>query len=150
SAVSDAEGPLFTGIHRGEEVYTGPFVDEAPEIVLDQRPGVHVNDGIGGGTVMSAPKRWAAENTSQGMFVAAGPSFEPHGEINRIEVTDIAPTVLASFGCDVPTDMRGTVLPILTDKPSWEYRTPLETTATESVERSEEVTDRLTQLGYME
>jgi predicted AlkP superfamily phosphohydrolase/phosphomutase len=150
SAVSDEEGPLFTAAHRGEEVYTGPYVDEAPEIILDQRPGVHVNDGIGGGTVQSMPDRWAAENTPQGLFVAAGPDYDACGQIDPINIVDIAPTVLASFGCDVPTDMRGTVLPTLSNDQSWEHRDPITITAEDTTNRSEEVTDRLKQLGYME
>jgi predicted AlkP superfamily phosphohydrolase/phosphomutase len=150
STVSDEEGPLFTAVHRGEEVYEGPYVDDGPEIVLDQRPGVHVNDGIGGGTVKSAPDRWAAENTPHGLFVASGPDFDARGEIDQIDIVDIAPTVLASFGCDVPTDMRGMVLPILADELSWDRRDPLETTAAAGSDQSEAVTDRLKQLGYME
>jgi predicted AlkP superfamily phosphohydrolase/phosphomutase len=150
SAVSDEEGPLFTAVHRGEEIYEGPYVDDGPEIVLDQRPGVHVNDGIGGGTVRSAPDRWAAENTPRGLFVASGPDFDARGEIDRIDIVDIAPTVLASFGCDIPVDMRGTVLPILTGEPSWDHRAPLETTAATATDHSGAVADRLKQLGYME
>ena len=149
SNVSDEHGPLFTAVHRGEDIYSGPHVDDAPEIVLNQRPGVHVNDGIGGGEVFSAPDRWAAENTPRGIFVANGPDYEARGENTRVEIVDIAPTVLSSFGCAVPTDMCGTVLPILAD-PSQERREPIERAAAERAERSVEVTDRLKQLGYME
>ncbi|HKJ58674.1 MAG TPA: alkaline phosphatase family protein, partial [Halobacteriales archaeon] len=71
-AVEDEQGPLFTAVHRGEDVDSGPYAEDAPEVVVDQRPGVHVNDGIGGGRVQSGPDRWAAENTPQGIFVASG------------------------------------------------------------------------------
>ena len=150
SDVSDKNGPLFAEVHRGEDVYSGSYVKEAPEIVLDQRPGVHINDGIGGGTVTSSPDRWAAENSRRGIFVANGPDYETRGEIDQIEIVDIAPTVLSSFGCAIPTDMRGTVLPILTNDLSQEQREPIEITTTEATKRSAEVTDRLEQLGYME
>lgn len=150
SEVADEDGPLFTAVHRGEEVYSGPHVDEAPEIVLDQRPGVHVNDGIGGGHVLSSPDRWAAENTPRGMFVASGPDFASHGEIDPIEITDIAPTVLSSFGCDIPTDMRGTVLSVFLSNPSLEYRDPIEITTADTTNRPDEVANRLQNLGYME
>ena len=79
--VADDEGSLFTDVHRGEDVYTGSFVSEGPEIVVDQRPGVHVNDGIGGGQIQTKPDRWAAENTRSGIFLASGPSFDAQGEI---------------------------------------------------------------------
>jgi predicted AlkP superfamily phosphohydrolase/phosphomutase len=150
TAVSDKNGPLFTAVHRGEEIYSEPHVDAAPEIVLNQRSGVHINDGIGGGTVQSAPDRWAAENTPRGIFVASGPDFDVRGEIDPIDIVDIAPTILASFGCAIPTDMRGTVLPIFADDSSLEYRDPIEITTSNMSERSDEMENRLKNLGYME
>ncbi len=71
-------------------MYDGPYVDAGPEVVVDQRPGVHVNDGIGGGTIQSGPDRWAAENTPYGIFAASGPDFEPQGELDRISFSNRA------------------------------------------------------------
>ncbi|MFD1586904.1 alkaline phosphatase family protein [Halorientalis brevis] len=149
-SATDEHGPVFTGVHRGEDVYAGPFVDEGPEVVVDQRPGVHVNDGIGGGEVTTAPDRWAAENTRSGMFLATGPDFESQGEIDRISITDIAPTLLAAAGCDVPTDMHGDVLPILAGDRDWEERDPITIDEAVGRETADAVSDRLQQLGYME
>jgi predicted AlkP superfamily phosphohydrolase/phosphomutase len=148
--VEDGEGPLFTAVHRGEDVYSGPYVDEAPEVVVDQRPGVHVNDGIGGGTVQSGPDRWAAENTPHGIFLASGPDFEATGEVEGMRIVDIAPTLLVASGCDVPRDVVGDVLPILAGDPDWEHREPIHLDDGEYGDRSGEVADRLQQLGYME
>ncbi|MDR5657005.1 alkaline phosphatase family protein [Halodesulfurarchaeum sp. HSR-GB] len=148
--VEDEQGPIFSAVHPGEEVYSGPFRDSAPEIVVDQRPGVHVNDGIGGGTIMSGPDRWAAENTPFGIFVANGPSFESHGELDRISILDIAPTVLAAQGADVPTDMNGSVLPILAGDSDWDFREPLAFDERAGSEDTATVEKRLQQLGYME
>lgn len=148
--VSDAEGELFTAVHHGEDAYTGPYIDEGPEIVVDQRPGVHVNDGIGGGTIQTGPDRWAAENTPHGIFVANGPDFDSQGEIETISILDIAPTLLATAGSDIPTDMQGEVLSIFETEPSWDTREPISTGESTISSDSEQVTDRLKQLGYME
>ncbi|WP_264555209.1 alkaline phosphatase family protein [Halocatena marina] len=148
--VSDSTGKLFTSIHHGEDAYTGPFVDEGPEVVVDQRPGVHVNDGIGGGTIQSGPDRWAAENTPHGIFVANGPDFDDRGEIESISILDIAPTLLAAVGSDIPTDMQGSVLPVFETEPSWDTREPIAVSEKGEQNRSDQVTDRLKQLGYME
>jgi len=149
-AVADAEGPLFTAVHRGEDVYTGPYVAEAPQIVLDQRPGVHVNDGIGGGRIQTGPDRWAAENTPFGIFVASGPDVAARGRLDQTSILDIAPTLLAGAGCDVPTNMNGRVLPIFDSAPKWGHCEPLDLADTRSKRRSETVENRLKQLGYME
>jgi len=148
--VEDERGPLFTDVYRGEDVYNGPYVDTGPDVVVDQRPGVHVNDGIGGGTVQSGPDRWAAENTLFGVFLASGPAFDAKGELDRISILDIAPTILVASGCAVPTDMRGEVLPVFTDERTPERRDPL--TVDEGVARDDgdAVADRLKRLGYLE
>ncbi|MFB6085541.1 MAG: alkaline phosphatase family protein [Halodesulfurarchaeum sp.] len=148
--VTDEHGPLFEGVHRGEDVYSGSSVDSAPEIVVDQRPGVHVNDGIGGGVVQSGPDRWAAENTPYGIFVANGPAFEERGELDRISILDIAPTILASHGVAVPTDMDGTVLPILAGDSDVTHRDPIRLEGRSGSDEQETVEKRLQQLGYME
>ena len=148
-AVEDADGKLFDGVYRGEEVYSGPYVDDGPEVVVDMRDGVHVNDGIGGGEVTTAPDRWAAENTRNGIFLASGPTFASEGEIDQISITDMAPTILAAHGVDIPTDMVGEVLPIHSEEPAVGERDPIDI-GTRGEGTSEEVADRLQQLGYME
>ncbi|MUV88721.1 nucleotide pyrophosphatase [Halapricum sp. CBA1109] len=147
--VEDEHGPIFTEVYRGEDIYNGPYVEEAPEVVVEQRPGVHVNDGMGGGEITTEPARWAAENTNTGIFVASGPDFQQRGEIDRISILDIAPTVLASLGCDVPTDMRGEVLDVFVEDPDVGERDPL-VDAARTDDAGEEVSERLKQLGYME
>ena len=148
--VEDEYGPLFAGVHRGEEIYRGQFVDEAPEIVVDQRPGVHVNDGIGGGVIQTGPDRWAAENTPFGIFVANGPDFEAQGELDRLSILDIAPTILATHGAGIPSDMDGDVLGIIRGDPSSRSRDPISLDGRDGSTDQATVEDRLKQLGYME
>jgi len=149
-ALEDDEGPLFTAVHRGEELYSGPHTDEGPAVVLDQRPGVHVNDGIGGGEVTTGPDRWAAENTPHGVFLAAGPDIAARGELDRVSILDLAPTLLTLHGCAVPTDMRGEVLPVFPEEPTVRRREPLTLGGADRGRADEAVTERLERLGYME
>ncbi|WP_123534689.1 alkaline phosphatase family protein [Halosimplex salinum] len=149
--VTDEHGePLFTGVHRAEEVYDGPYLDIGPDVVLDQRPGVHVNDGMGGSEIQTKPDRWAAENTPTGIFVANGPDFRNRGEIPEIDIRDIAPTILANHGVDVPTDVDGEVLDIFVDDPDVGTQEPIDHEEAGTGGPSDEVADRLTELGYME
>jgi len=149
--VTDRRGEqLFTGVYRAEEVYDGPYVDIGPDVVVDQRPGVHVNDGMGGGAVQTEPDRWAAENTPAGVFVANGPDIRERGGIDEIDIRDIAPTVLASHGLDVPTDMDGEVLDVFIDDPDVGTRAPIAHEESVAPAEGEAVEERLKQLGYME
>ena len=149
-SLEDEHGPLFEGVHTGEDVYSGPFVESGPDVVVDQRPGVHVNDGIGGGAVMTGPDRWAAENTRHGIFVANGPDFEAAGKLERISILDIAPTILAAHGVDVPTDLDGSALPIVAGDPDVGTQEPITLSKRTGGEDRATVEDRLQQLGYME
>ncbi|SEH46474.1 Predicted phosphohydrolase or phosphomutase, AlkP superfamily [Halopenitus malekzadehii] len=150
--VTDEYGPIFDGVHRAEDVYDGPFLGapSAPDVVVDQRDGVHVNDGIGGGTVRSGPDRWRAENTRNGIFLASGPDFEAAGELDRISILDMAPTLLTAAGCAVPSDMDGDPLPIVAGDPEPATREPIAWDRGDEDDVTDGVEERLTQLGYME
>jgi len=150
SVTDDRGEPLFTDVYRAEEVYDGPFLDIGPDVVVDQRPGVHVNDGMGGSEIQTTPDRWAAENTPTGIFVASGPDFRTRGEIPEIDIRDIAPTILATHGVDIPSDVDGDVLDVLVDDPDVGTQDPIDHETVRGGGPSDEVADRLTELGYME
>jgi predicted AlkP superfamily phosphohydrolase/phosphomutase len=147
-ALEDERGPLFDNVYRGEEVYSGPFAERAPEVVLDQRDGVHVNDGVGGGRITAAPDRWAAENTLNGIFVASGPEFDGRGQLDQISILDLAPTLLTAHDAAVPTDMEGECLDIVAGEPA--TREPISLADDDRREGGDEVEQRLKDLGYME
>jgi len=149
NTVTDEDGHLFTDVVSGSEAYKGPYVEHGPEVVVGMRPGVHVNDGLGGNEIQTAPDRWAAENTRSGLFVANGPDIESQGQLDPIEILDIAPTILAGQGLKIPSDMDGRVRSIYTDRSTVGERAPLSVTG-DRTERHDEVADRLKQLGYME
>jgi predicted AlkP superfamily phosphohydrolase/phosphomutase len=149
--VTDERGePLFAGVYRAEEVYEGEYVEVGPDVVVDQRSGVHVNDGMGRRVVQAEPDRWAAENTPTGIFVANGPDFENRGDMGEIDIRDIMPTILGNYGVDVPTDVDGEVLDIFVDDPGVGTQDPIDREDGHGVGDSGEVADRLTELGYME
>jgi predicted AlkP superfamily phosphohydrolase/phosphomutase len=150
SAVTDADGePYFTNVYRGEEVYSGEYVEDGPDVVVEQRPGVHVNDGLGGGEVVTEPDRWRAENTMTGIFLAKGPDFEPQGELADVRMVDLAPTLLALYGVAIPTDVDGEVLPIFDEARNPGTREPIDL-SDDRGSAQDDVEDRLKQLGYME
>lgn len=147
--VTDASGePLFAGVYESETVYSGPYLDVGPDIVIESRPGVVVNDGIGGGETQTTPQRWEAENAMHGIFVAAGPDFEAQGRIDEISITDIMPTVLSAYELSVPTDIDGDPLPIVSEASG--KREPITRATSRDNDSGETVENRLKQLGYME
>jgi predicted AlkP superfamily phosphohydrolase/phosphomutase len=133
---------------RREEAYEGPYVEDAPDIVFDQRPGVHTSGAIGSNPVFADAGKWEAENVRTGLFLADGPAVEATDLDGPISITDIAPTVLNSVGCPVPTDMDGDPLSLFGDR-AVETCEPLGFEAATDAVR-EDVQDRLEDLGYLE
>jgi len=97
-------------VHQGEDVYSGPYTDEAPDLVIEQAAGVHIPGGIGREEILTGPTEegWRAENKRQGLFVAMGPDFA-EGSHDSISILDLAPTLLHLHDRPVPADMDGKV-----------------------------------------
>lgn len=111
AALEDPAGhPIATEVLTRDEVYNGSYIDEAPDLVVDQRPGVHIQGHIGRNEVFTDPADdgWRGENKPTGLFAASGPSFRS-GEVDQLSILDIAPTMLHLFGMAVPEDMDGSV-----------------------------------------
>jgi predicted AlkP superfamily phosphohydrolase/phosphomutase len=140
--------PIAREVLRREEAYEGPYVDEAPDIVFDQRPGVHTSGAIGNNPVFADAGHWEAENVRTGLFLAAGPDVGTESLDGPVSITDVAPTLLHGVGCPVPTDMDGEPLALFGEG-TVESRDPI---PFEGVEASsdEGVQERLQDLGYLE
>jgi len=133
--------------HR-EDAYDGPYVDTAPEIVLDMMPGTHTGGAIGSNPVFDTVSHWEAENVRTGLYLADGPDVEGDDIDGPISITEITPTVLRSVDCPVPTDMDSDPLALFGDD-EFETCEPLSFEAVEAGTR-EKVQDRLEDLGYLE
>jgi predicted AlkP superfamily phosphohydrolase/phosphomutase len=90
-----------------ESVYNGPYIEEGPDLLLDQASNVHINGGIGAADVFDTPETWAGENKDTGLFIAYGPEVNPEASIDDLRITDLAPTLLALHDAPIPEDMDG-------------------------------------------
>jgi len=110
-ALTDPEGnPVADEVYFGEDIYDGPYVDDGPDVVIDQAKGVHIPGDIGRDAVFTSPAEddWRAENKRTGLFAAAGPDFARAGP-EQLSILDLAPTLLHLHGCAVPSDVDGSV-----------------------------------------
>lgn len=102
--------PIVNNVHKGEKIYSGKYIDEAPDIVIDQAPGIHILGGIGRDTIFSEPSEegWKAENKRKGLFAASGPDFAA-GQIENLSILDLAPTLLHLHNQTIPESLDGSV-----------------------------------------
>jgi predicted AlkP superfamily phosphohydrolase/phosphomutase len=141
-------------VYRREDIYSGKHVDKAPEIIFDQRQGVHTSEAMGRSEIFSEPTNWRGENIPEGLVLFHGDDIE-NGDLDEVRITDIAPTILHWMGHSVPNDMDGE--PILNvfkndsepSKRDVENRRSLDPTR-ESQQLDENIEDRLADIGYLE
>jgi len=119
--------PIVQKAYRREEIYSGPAVADAPDIVV--RWGLH--KGYNYAFRLSSKSRhlkWieqvdphAPQNLSfftgksghhreDGIFVAHGPAIRSGGSIEGARIIDLAPTILHLLDVPAPADMDGRVL----------------------------------------
>src|SRR5207247_517968 len=117
----EAGRPVVERVWRREELYAGPFVERAPDLVLELAlvdgysrsclpsagPGpalrrlAPAEHGGGKGRGMNGAHR------PDGLFVLAGAGVRPAGALGPADIVDVLPTLLALAGEPVPGGLDG-------------------------------------------
>lgn len=146
--------PIVAKVHRGQDVYSGPFAERCPDLVIEYHDSynpwsadVERNPHVEGG------------HTHDGILLAYGAGVQ-QTKLDGSRLIDIAPTVLHLLGQEIPPDMDGQVLEAMLSE---EYRQVHPVRAGTKAARREEVTqggersaeqeaevrEQLRQLGYL-
>jgi len=142
-----------------EDVYGSPLRDDAPDLLVRWNDGFEVKNQHSGteDMVFGPPHGVLADNAPEGIVIAAGPSFADEGSIETPYLYDLAPTILHLLGEPVPEDMSGSVLVDLLDAESDAARGEVSfveegdtSSSAAHEEASQDVNDRLKDLGYLE
>jgi predicted AlkP superfamily phosphohydrolase/phosphomutase len=115
AALRDDSGrQVIRAVHRREDVYRGPFVDEAPDLIAVCEPGFGVvYEGLRRdlrARSLFGPFReegYTGTHDADGLYVFAGPAVAPLGEHREYPIESIAPTALHLLGVPVPQHMEG-------------------------------------------
>lgn len=153
--------PMIGEVLRREEIYKGPYLDRAPDLILRPKEPSDIFFGLadfGHRDTVSTVYRYSGMHRDYGMLIMSGPGIPAGGRIEGANIQDIAPTVLHTMGLPVPADMDGQVLK---DAFAAEYMAAFpvqiaEPTSTEAVnwegyteEGEKEILERLEGLGYL-
>ena len=153
---------LIGQVMRREEIYSGPRLDQAPDLILRPTEPTDIFFGLadfGHRETVARVYRYSGMHRDEGMLIMNGPGVRPGAWIEGSSITDIAPTVLHTMGLPVPSDMDGRVLGgAFAD----EYLDAFPVTKVEAVpegdicaataytdEGEKEIVERLKGLGYM-
>ncbi|HWP43044.1 MAG TPA: alkaline phosphatase family protein [Blastocatellia bacterium] len=158
----DTREPLIGPVWRREDLYTGPHIDESPDIQF--LPADMANKPLG--TLDLTSNKFitpvygnSGDHRMHGVIMGRGPELRRGVVVEGARIIDYAPTILHTFGVEVPSDMDGRVLesifteeymksnPVRFSDPS-EIREQ-EAAAAMTDEESDEIRERLRGWGYL-
>ncbi len=104
--------PAVDRVWRREELYRGPYLRWAPDLVFVARDYACL-----GRPVLGA-RRWFRDSGAdpngfhrmQGIWLAHGPGVQAGRRVEGARIADVTPTLLHAMGLAVPDDMDGSVL----------------------------------------
>jgi predicted AlkP superfamily phosphohydrolase/phosphomutase len=100
-------------LYRREELYSGPYFDEAPDLVVGFERGYRVSwqtslGGIPPEVLEPNERRWSADHCSVDPAHVPGVLFSSRPlESADARIIDLAPTVLRKLGISAPPEMDG-------------------------------------------
>lgn len=100
---------------RKEEIYSGQFLPEAPDLVVLMRGLSYITrqsyEFADRHQVFSAPPtQETGGHRLEGMLLASGTRIAKNTRIENARIEDLMPTILHLLGCEVPMDIDGCVL----------------------------------------
>ena len=158
SLVEPESGEKFVQrMYTREELYSGPYTKNAPDIVFVESPTFFVGRGTpGDSAAFGNPSfTFSGFHRPEGILVAAGPRFRKDSARKEESILDVAPTLYWLFDVDMPSDLDGVVMDGLVKVDSLKSRPPrvgteeavIAPTDTTSNEADREV---LKSLGYVQ
>jgi len=103
--------PVLQRVARREDVYRGPYVESAPDILFELAEGYEVTSEVATkGLFRDISGDGAGFHAQEGILVVAGPGVDAPQTLEGANIADLAPTILHCLGLPVPRAMDGRVL----------------------------------------
>jgi len=117
AAITDEKGKnIGTVAHKPQDVYSGPNIDQAPDLIVFfgdlfwRSTGTIGHDSIHSFETEIGPDD--AVHAQHGIFILYDPKEKRGKKLEDLEIYDVSPTVLSVMGIDIPEDMEGKVIPL--------------------------------------
>jgi predicted AlkP superfamily phosphohydrolase/phosphomutase len=105
---------IVTKVYRREELYHGPYLDEAPDLLICMKDYSYIARGgqeFSEQSLVSKPKiNHSGNHRMNGVAFFLGPFIKKRLKLPDINIVDLCPTVLSIMGLPVPDDMDGRVV----------------------------------------
>jgi predicted AlkP superfamily phosphohydrolase/phosphomutase len=156
--------PLIGEIAKREDVYSGPYLDQAPDLILfpaDEKDIFFGLSDFGSNRTVDTVYRYPGMHRNQGLLIMHGPAIQPGVQLEGASIWDVAPTILSQMGLPIPQEMDGQVLHAAFRESTLLDRVALSDNGRASSptepglgggytkEAEEEIVERLRKLGYL-
>jgi predicted AlkP superfamily phosphohydrolase/phosphomutase len=103
--------PLVTMARRREELFSGPQVEGAPDVVYMMEEGECLGSLRLDGPLLEKSNwlTWTGVHRLTGVFAGCGPSFQAGRQLEGMRIIDVAPTILRILGLAAPAQMEGRI-----------------------------------------
>jgi predicted AlkP superfamily phosphohydrolase/phosphomutase len=152
--------PIVKEVYRREELYRGPYLEIAPDIVFISP--YKAEGGVEERYLPPVPLGRLTKKSGvhhlEGVFLAQGEGIKKGAKLEEAEIIDLAPTILYALGAPIPAEMDGKVLLQIFEPAYLSSRQPryLEGKVEArmagsrlSPQEEEEIKDKLRGLGYI-
>jgi predicted AlkP superfamily phosphohydrolase/phosphomutase len=105
--------PLVERVYHRDEIYSGPYVDRAPDLIVQPHGWEYMAFGhadFGSNKLVEPITGMSGHHRPDGMVILAGPGVKPGVRLEGASIMDLTPTILHAMGAAVPRDLDGRVL----------------------------------------
>jgi len=105
--------PLVERVYTREEIYSGPYTDRTPDLIVQPRGWEYMAFGhadFGSNRLVEPIIGLSGHHRPDGVLILAGPGVRVGTQLEGANIMDLTPTVLHAMGLGVPSDMDGRVL----------------------------------------
>jgi predicted AlkP superfamily phosphohydrolase/phosphomutase len=163
--------PIVDRVYRREELYHGPYVHKAPDLIIDWRDAAyrvrqsHKTSDVSSADFISCvgTDQWASGcHRLDGIFMMRGLNVRKGAKVEPASILDVMPTALYSLGVPIPSGIDGRVIEGAFEE-AYQTETPVEFEDASdgsgpeepqdviySPEEAGEIEERLRGLGYIE
>ena len=154
--------PIVQQAYRRESLYTGPYAEQFPDIILVLDPDYIGMRSLAGSQLVESHEPFRpGEHRADGIFGVKGPDIGVQGDLPDLRLTDLPATILYLMDLPVPVSFDGRILSEIIKPATWQTNPPQSQSAVESqsgaagdsgysAEEEVELEQRLRSLGYLE
>jgi predicted AlkP superfamily phosphohydrolase/phosphomutase len=150
---------VVVSVHRREELYQGPYVERAPDIIVwcgeMYKEGPLASGPLIGDVPFDELVQVPGSHDARGIFLAMGPGIAQGKVLEGARLIDVPPTILHAMELPVSSDMDGNVLSDVfadSDRQVQSVDLTLSRQSTEShlsEEEEEQIKEKLKGWGYL-